>query len=80
RLDATTLAQLDKLADATERSKAWLAAQAVKAYIALNEWQTGAIAAAVKRANRHDARFLSHDEVDAWLLSWGTAKERKPPL
>ena len=80
RLDADTLARLDELAEATDRSKAWLAAEAVKTYIALNEWQTKAIRDAVNGANRRDARFVSHEDVDAWLASWGTRKERKPPL
>ena len=80
RLDADTLARLDELAEATERSKAWLAAEAVKTYIALNEWQTKAIRDAVNRANRRDTRFISHDDVETWLASWGTRKERKPPL
>ena len=80
RLDADTLTKLDELAEATDRSKAWLAAEAVKTYIVLNEWQTKAIRDAVNRANRRDARFVSHEDVDAWLASWGTRKERKPPL
>ena len=80
RLDADTLARLDELASATERSKAWLAAQAVRTYVDLNEWQTKAIRDAVKRADYSEARFISHKEVDAWLASWGTGKERKPPL
>ena len=80
RLDADTLARLDELAHATERSKAWLAAEAVKTYIELNHWQTKAIRDAVTRANRRNAHFVSHEEIDAWLASWGTGKERKPPL
>ena len=70
RLDADTLARLNELAEATGRSKAWLAAEAVKMYIALNEWQTKAIRGAVNRANRRDARFVSHENVDAWLATW----------
>jgi RHH-type transcriptional regulator, rel operon repressor / antitoxin RelB len=80
RLDADTLERLNELAEATDRSKAWLAAEAVKTYIALNEWQTKAIRDAVNKANRQDARFVNHEEVDAWLAGWGTRKERKPPL
>ena len=80
RLDADTFARLDELAETTDRSKAWLAAEAVKTYVALNEWQTKAIRDAVNRANRHDARFVSYEDVDAWLASWGSRKERKPPL
>ena len=70
RLDADTLARLNELAEATGRSKAWLAAEAVKMYIALNEWQTKAIRDAVNKANRRDARFVSHENVDAWLATW----------
>jgi predicted transcriptional regulator len=35
RLDADTLARLDELTEATDRSKAWLAAEAIKMYIAV---------------------------------------------
>ena len=70
RLDADTLARLNERAEATGRSKAWLAAEAVKMYIALNEWQTKAIRDAVNKANRRDARFVSHENVDAWLATW----------
>lgn len=80
RLDAETIARLEELAQATDRSKAWLAAQAVKAYVAINEWQTKAIREAVDRADLPDARFVDDEEVQAWLATWGTAKERKPPL
>jgi len=80
RLDPGTLRRLDELAQATDRSKAWLAAQAVRTYLDLNEWRIEAIRGAVERADRRGARFLTHDEVDAWLATWGTSKERKPPL
>jgi RHH-type transcriptional regulator, rel operon repressor / antitoxin RelB len=80
RLDAATLRRLDQLAEVTERRKAWLAAQAVKDYLELNEWQTPAISAAVKRADLRDAKFIDHEKVDAWLDSWGTPQERKLPL
>jgi RHH-type transcriptional regulator, rel operon repressor / antitoxin RelB len=80
RLDAATLRRLDHLAEVTERSKAWLAAQAVRDYLELNEWQIQAINVAVKRADSRGAKFFDHEKVDAWLDSWGTPQERKPPL
>ena len=80
RLDAATLRRLDQLAQVTERSKAWLAAQAVKDYLELNEWQTQAINAAVKRADSRGARLIDHEKVDVWLGSWGASQEHKPPL
>jgi RHH-type transcriptional regulator, rel operon repressor / antitoxin RelB len=79
RLDAADFQRLDALAEATDRSKAWLAAQAVKSYLDLNEWQIKAIREAVTNADRRGAKFFTHEEVDAWLATWGTARERKPP-
>ncbi len=79
RLDPGTLRRLDELAEATDRSKAWLAAQAVRTYLDLNEWQIEAIRGAAERADRRGAKFFTHDAVDAWLATWGTSKERKPP-
>jgi RHH-type rel operon transcriptional repressor/antitoxin RelB len=79
RLDDADLRRLDALAEATDRSKAWLAAQAVKTYLDLNEWQIQAIRQAVLKANRRDARFFTQEEVDAWLATWGTPEESKLP-
>ena len=78
RLDPDTLRRLDDLAQATDRSKAWLAAQAVKTYLDLNEWQIQAIREAVAKADRRDAKFFTQEEVDAWLATWGTPQEREP--
>ena len=79
RLDPGVLRRLDELAQATDRSRAWLAAQAVRTYLDLNEWQIKAIRNAVERADRRGTKFLTHDEVDAWLATWGS-QERKPAL
>jgi len=77
---AGTLQRLEALARATDRSRAWLAAHAVRTYLDLNEWQIQAVRAAVERADRRGTKFLSQEEVDAWLATWGTSRERKPPL
>ena len=78
RLDPDTLRRLDDLAQATDRSKAWLAAQAVKTYLDLNEWQIAAIHQAVVKADRRNTKFFTQEEVDAWLTTWGTPQEREP--
>lgn len=78
RLELADLRRLDALARATDRSKAWLAAQAVKTYLDLNEWQIKVIREAVALANRRAAKFFTQEEVDAWLATWGTPQERKP--
>jgi len=63
RLDPETRKRLDKLAKATERSRAALAADAVRQYLDLNEWQIAAIQAGVAEANR--GRLIDHAELKA---------------
>lgn len=63
RLDAATRKRLDKLAKATERSRAALAADAVRQYLDLNEWQIAAIQAGVREANR--GRLIDHGKLKA---------------
>ncbi|MGH8708844.1 MAG: CopG family ribbon-helix-helix protein [Burkholderiales bacterium] len=63
RLDPETRKRLDKLAQATERSRAALAADAVRQYLDLNEWQTAAIEAGVQEANR--GQLIDHAKLKA---------------
>jgi RHH-type rel operon transcriptional repressor/antitoxin RelB len=71
RLDATVKERLDHLADATHRSKSFLAAEAIRAFVDLNEWQIHEIEAALKEADAGD--FASTSEVNKVLKKW-----RKP--
>jgi RHH-type transcriptional regulator, rel operon repressor / antitoxin RelB len=63
RLDQKTRRRLDRLAKATERSRAALAADAVRQYLDLNEWQIAAIEAGVREANR--GRLIDHARLKA---------------
>lgn len=63
RLDGATRKRLDRLAKATERSRAALAADAVRQYLDLNEWQIAAIEAGVQEANR--GRLIDHAKLRA---------------
>ncbi|TAK80400.1 MAG: ribbon-helix-helix protein, CopG family [Betaproteobacteria bacterium] len=63
RLDRATRRRLDRLAKATERSRAALAADAVRQYLDLNEWQIAAIQAGVREANR--GRLTDHGKLKA---------------
>jgi RHH-type transcriptional regulator, rel operon repressor / antitoxin RelB len=47
RIDAALREKLEALARSTKRSKSFLAAQAIAAYVELNEWQIGEITAGV---------------------------------
>jgi len=63
RLDAATRKRLDKLAKATERSRAALAADAVQQYLEANEWQIAAIEEGVREANR--GQLIDHSKLKA---------------
>jgi predicted transcriptional regulator len=51
RLSAKTKSQLEKLATATNRSKSFLAAEAIERYLELEAWQVKEIKQALKEAD-----------------------------
>jgi predicted transcriptional regulator len=55
--------QLDKLADATHRSKFYLAGEAIRQYLERESWQIGEIRQAIVKADAGD--FASDEEIDA---------------
>ena len=63
RLPAAMKEKLERLAEATERSKAFLAAKAIEEYVAAQEWQVQAIREAAREADSLQARFVEHDAV-----------------
>lgn len=68
RLDDTMKNRLDKLAQATHRTKSFLAAEAIQKYIEVNEWQIQEIQTAIKEANAGD--FASEEEVSNVFDKW----------
>ena len=68
RLEPELKSRLDKLAAVTHRSKSFLASEAVREFIELNEWQIHEIKAAVKEADEGD--FASPEEEAAILNKW----------
>ena len=58
RLDAATRKRLDRLARTTERSRAALAAEAVRQFVEINEWQIAATQQGVREADR--GQFIDH--------------------
>jgi len=81
RLDDETNDRLSNLAGATDRSKAYLTMQALKLFLASNEWQVQEIKEAVAEADiASPDEFVDNDTVMAWMETWGTEHESKPPL
>ena len=68
RLDSKLTRKLDKLADATRRSRSFLIAEAVREYVTLNEWQIEETTKALAEADRGD--FASDKEVQQTLKRW----------
>lgn len=68
RLEEATKDKLEKLADATHRSRSFLAAEAIKAYVESNEWQINEIHEAIKEADAGD--FATEAEVQAVVEKW----------
>jgi RHH-type transcriptional regulator, rel operon repressor / antitoxin RelB len=68
RLEDDVKTRLDKLADATQRSKSFLAAEAIREYVENNEWQIREIKTALKEANAGD--FAGDAEVAALAKKW----------
>ena len=69
RLEDHVKDRLDSLAEATHTSRSSLAAQAIRNFIELNEWQMEQIRAALAEAERGD--FASDEEVRRSVSKWG---------
>jgi len=79
RLDEDVLKQLDMMAKAADRSRAWLMAQAVKQYVEHEAWQVEAIKQAIDKLENGKAKFADHEAVAQWLANWGTDQEKERP-
>ena len=64
RVDAETKQRLDQLAKATERTRSYLAVEAIRQYLELNEWQIREIQQAVAEADAtKPEEWIPHGEV-----------------
>lgn len=75
RLPAQVKDRLEKLAKSTDRSKAYLASQAIEEYLDVQEWQVKAIKDAIREADSPTTVFYEHGEVQTRLRKL-TAKRR----
>ena len=77
RLKPETKKRLAKLAKACGRSSNFLIADAVESYVA----DQGRMLAEIRQADRQvkSGHYIKHQDMKAWLLSWGTDRELPPP-
>lgn len=63
RLDDETLKRVGQMAEAMDRPRAWLMAEAIKQYVASEEWFIQEVEKGVKAAD--EGRLIDHAEVKA---------------
>jgi RHH-type rel operon transcriptional repressor/antitoxin RelB len=68
RLEGGLRGKLDELAAATRRSRSFLAAEAIREYVALNSWQIEEIHKGLAEAERGE--FASENEVKRLAKKW----------
>jgi predicted transcriptional regulator len=73
RIDAETKKRLEVLSKRSRRSKSFLAAEAIAAYVDSEDWQLGELQAGI--AELDAGRVVSHEKVSKWLKSWGKSGE-----
>lgn len=77
RIDTDTKKRLETLAKRARRSKSFLAAEAIAAFVEAESWQLDEIQKGL--AELDEGRRVPHKDVAKWLRSWGDTRERKPP-
>ena len=77
RLDVDTKQRLEALAKSMKRSKSFLAAEAIAAYVETEAWQLGEIREGIKDLD--EGRVEDHAKVSRWLSSWGKPGETRAP-
>ncbi len=68
RVTDRTLERLERMSRATDRSKSFLAAQAIEDFLDLQEWQVAAIQKGIEQAERGEV--VPHEEALKALDRW----------
>ena len=69
--------KLASLAEATHRSKSFLAAEALERYLQTESWQVAHIHKGIRQAD--EGNVFAGEDVDKWLASWGKSAELPAP-
>jgi predicted transcriptional regulator len=77
RLKPEVKKRLAKLAKVSGRSSNFLISDAVESYVADQERMSGESRQADRQVK--SGHYVAHEDMKAWLLSWGTDRELPPP-
>ena len=68
RLDAKLKKQLDRMSKSMNRSRSFVAAQAIQEYVSVNEWQIAEIKKGIAEADAGD--FATEEETQRVFRKW----------
>ena len=68
---------LSELAKSTDRPISWHVTRALAEYVEVNRWHVKEIKKALEEVKA--GQWVSHEEVVAWVHSWGTPDELPMP-
>jgi predicted transcriptional regulator len=77
RLNASLSDRLAATAAALDRPKSWVIEQAISDFLANQEWQLAAIDHGIRAADA--GQTVAHEDVVAWVRSWGEPDELPMP-
>ena len=74
RIDPQLKRKLDRLSSAMNRSRSFVAAEAIREYVALNDWQIAEIKKGIAEADRGE--FASEAAVEKTIRKWTNRRAR----
>jgi predicted transcriptional regulator len=78
RVGPETLADIDALSKAMNRSRAWIGEEALRQYCLIQKWQLKEIAASFTESEA-GGPVIQNEDIVAWLSSWGKPNEKSAP-
>ena len=78
RVGPEILADIDKLAKAMKRSRAWIGEEAVRQFCLVQKWQLKEITASLAESAA-GGPVIQNEDMEAWLDSWGKPDEKSAP-
>ncbi len=77
RLEPALNDKVTSIAAALDRPRSWVIEQAVRDFVAVQQWQLAAIDEGIRAADA--GRLVAHEDVVAWVQSWGQPDELPMP-
>ncbi len=77
RVDHSVKERLEAVAQRLNRSKSFIAGEAIEEYLAVQEWQIEGINKALQSLDA--GKGIPHTDVAEWIESWGADNDRPKP-